>query len=441
VRLLREERVGQEYYLNLSPSETQVVTLPESWRTLYYPRPDGRSAAIDITERTRHAFLHPAGIASFADAVGKAERVAIIVDDGTRPTPVADILGVVLAELERQGIAKAKTTIVVALGTHDPLSADDLRGRLGEAVAAGYEVIQHDARSGDSVAVGLPGEEGTVRINRSVVEADVRIGIGSVQPHPMAGFGGGPKLIMPGVAAFDSIVGHHMRLTVNPRSVYGRIEDNPFHRQCMAVAKAVGLEFSLLCVYDLQGQVADVLAGSLEQVFAQAVDASVGRMGLEFGEKVDVTITSAYPHTHGLQFTKGLSGAAAITKESGAILMAAPLVTPCPDAFFDVLRSIRAQSDGKPLSYAREIMSTGRLFAPDRSAEFNMAMYSLLNRPPIRTIVVSSLIAPEAADAMGLEHAGSLEEGLARLEDAYPAAKVAVFPSGGFVLPRARQAA
>ncbi len=431
----------QEYYLHLSRGETQAFTLPQSWRTLYYPQPDGSTAPVDITATTRNALSRPEGRASFEDAVAKAKRVAVIVDDGTRPTPVAEILGVVLEELERRGIAKAETKIVVALGTHDPLSADGLRERLGDAVASQYEVVQHDARSGDCAAVSLPGGEGTVRINRSVVEADVRIGIGSVQPHPMAGFGGGPKVIMPGVAAFGSIVEHHMTLTVSPQSVYGRIEDNPFHRQCMSVALAVGLEFSVMCVYDLQGQVADVLAGTLEHVFAEAVKASRARMGLEFDEKVDVTITSTYPHTHGLQFSKGLSGAGAITKDSGAILMVAPLVTPCPDAFFEVLRSVKARSEGDPLSYARAIMSTGTLVAPDRSAEFNMAMYSVLNRAPVRTIVVSSLITPEAADAMGLEHAGSLEEGLARLDNAYPAAKVAVFPSGGFVLPRAKGSA
>ncbi len=431
----------QEYYLYFSQGETQAFTLPESWTALYYPRPDGGTAPIDIPEAARNALSRPEGRASFEDALAKGKGVAIIVDDGTRPTPVAEILGVVLGELERRGIAKAETKIVVALGTHAPLSADGLRARLGDGVTSQYEVIQHDARNGACAAVELPDGEGTVRINRSVVEADVRIGIGSVQPHPMAGFGGGPKLIMPGVAAFDSIVEHHMRLTINPRSVYGKIEENPFHRQCMSVARAVGLEFSMTCVYDLQGQVADVLAGTLDKVFAEAVEVSTERMGLEFEEKVDVTITSAYPHTHGLQFAKGLSGAGAITKESGAILMLAPLVTPCPDDFFDVLRSITTQSEGKALSYARAIMSTGRLFAPDKSAEFNMAMYSLLDRAPLRTIVVSSLITPEAAAAMGLEHAGSLEEGLARLADAYPAAKVAVFPSGGFVLPRMKGSA
>lgn len=414
----------------------QTFTLPESWTTLYYPRPGRKSAPIDISERARNALLQPQGTVSFRDAVAKAKRVAIIVDDGTRPTPVPEILGVVLEELQKRGIAKGEITIVVALGTHEPLSEDALRSRLGDLVTSEYEVIQHDARNGHTVAVGLPDGKGTVTINRTVVEADVRIGIGSVQPHPMAGFGGGPKLIMPGVAAFDSIVEHHMSLTVNPRSAYGKIEGNPFHRQCMTVARAVGLEFSMICVYDLHGHVADVLAGTLEQVFAKAVEATSARMGLEFEEKVDVTITSTYPHRHGLQFAKGLSGAGAITKETGAILMVAPLVTPCPDEFFEVLRSIKTQSEGKSLSYARGIMSTGRLFAPDKSAEFNMAMYSLLNRFPVRTIVVSPLITREAAAAMGLEHASSLEEGLSRLEKAYPVANVAVFPSGGFVLPR-----
>lgn len=428
--------MNQEYHLYLGQSERAGFTLPASWTVLYCPEPENGASPATIAEMALDALRHSEGISSFEEVVASGKRVAILVDDSTRPTPVEEVLGVVLSELMKLGISRADTTIVVALGTHEPLSESGLRARLGDEVPSRYEVVQHDARQSDCVPVEVPGREKTVRINRTVAAADIRIGISSVLPHPMAGFGGGPKLIMPALADFDSIVEHHMTLTIDPRSVYGRIEGNPFHHDCMVVAKAAGLDFSINCVYDLQGRIACIVGGTLEQAFRKAVEVSVERMGLEFHERVDVTIASTYPHTHGLQVFKGLSGPGAITKDSGAILLTAPLVTPFPEEFLQVLQFIKTKSGDSPVDYAKAIMSTGQLFAPGKSAEFNMAMYDLLNRAPIRTILVSPLVSRETAIAIGLEYAASLEEGLDMLEKAYPRATVAVFPSGGLVLPR-----
>lgn len=427
----------QNYHLYLGRSKKVDFTLPASWNVLHCPEP--QSSPLEeatIAQMALDALRRPVGISSFERVAAKGKRIAIIVDDGTRPTPVGEILGVVLRELAGLGISRRDTTIVVALGTHAPLSGTALDARLGPDVTAQYEVVQHDARKGDFVPVVVPSREKPVGINRRVVEADARIGIGSILPHPMAGFGGGPKLIMPAVADFDSIVEHHMTLTIAPRSAYGEIADNLFHRDCMAVARAVGLDFSMNCVYDLQGQIAGIIGGRLEDAFGEAVDFSFRKMGVKFSEKVHITITSTYPHTHGLQMFKGLNGADAITKDGGAILMMAPLVTPLPEEFLQVLESIRNASGGNPLFYARAKMSGGQLFAPEKSAEFNMAMYDLLKRPPIRTILVSPLISEDTAAALGMEYASSIEEGLRALERAYPAATVAIFPSGGLVIPR-----
>lgn len=430
----------QEHHLYLGKKERKTFTLPASWTVLHCPEPETNiSPPVAVADMALDALRHPVGISSFEQAVTKGGKIAVIVDDGTRPTPVAEILGVVLHELAELGISRKDITVVVALGTHARLSEGALRARLGPGVSAQYEVVQHDARLADFVPITVPGRYKPIGINRKVVEADARIGIGSILPHPMAGFGGGPKLIMPAVADFDSIVEHHMTLTLDPQSVYGETADNPFHRDCMAVARAVGLDFSMNCVYDLQGQIAGIVGGSLEDAFGEAVRFSFEKMGVKFSEKVHVTITSTYPHTHGLQMFKGLNGADAITRSGGAILMVAPLVTPLPGEFLGILESITAASGGKPLSYARVKMSSGHLFAPEKSAEFNMAMYDLLKRPPIRTILVSPLISEDTAAALGLEHAPSIAEGLRALERAYPDATVAIFPSGGLVIPRKKK--
>jgi len=104
-----------------------------------------------------------------------------------------------------------------------------------------------------------------------------------------------------------------------------------------------------------------------------------------------VTITSTYPHTHAHQFVKGLSAPDVVTKETGAILVAVPTVTPLPPEFVDSFNVIREKSGNNPVAYVKEVMSQGMPFLPDKPLEFNMAMKCAIIRPRIRTILVSPL--------------------------------------------------
>ncbi len=158
-------------------------------------------------------------------------------------------------------------------------------------------------------------------------------------------------------------------------------------------------------------------------------------LGHRFREKVDVTITSSYPHTHGIQFYKGLTAPDAITESTGAILVFAPLVSAMPEEFVRSFLKVREQSHGNPSAYVTDFMSKGMPFLPEKPAEFNMAMSSAILRPPIRTILVSPLVSRETASIVGLEHASSVEEGLSKLEVACAEARVAIFPSGGLIVP------
>ena len=119
----------------------------------------------------------------------------------------------------------------------------------------------------------LPGDGRVVKINPEVAQADVKIGMSSILPHPMAGFGGGPKIVMPGVCNFEFIRDHHMRHTIHPRSAAGLTKGNPFHESCLKAAQAIGLDFSINCVYNQHGEVVRIIGGSLEAAFADAVEA------------------------------------------------------------------------------------------------------------------------------------------------------------------------
>ncbi len=322
--------MSKDYHLSLGPGRQQPFTLPSKWVAAHYLESLEAEPASSVGLMTRQALDKPIGIPSLRTKLSKARNIAVIVDDATRPTPAADILDVLLPILAECGCSKENVTIVMALGTHVAMEKEALEAKLGKGVASAYRIVQHNAWQADLVPVHL--EDGrTVRINPAIAASDFKIGVSSILPHPMAGYGGGPKLLMPGVCDIQFILGHHMRHTIHPSSRLGLASGNPFHEDCMRIAKAIGLDLTIDCVYDRQGRIARIVAGSLEETFTEAVDICFQMLGHRFGEKVDISITSSYPHTHGIQLYKGLAAPDIITREDGAILLLAPLVAGVPD--------------------------------------------------------------------------------------------------------------
>lgn len=426
--------MDSNYYLCLGPDKKEFFSLPAAWTSLHFVEPEKAKPFLTIEEMAAAALSNPTGGFPLSDLISGARRIAVIVDDATRPTPVRPIVKVLLARLAEAGVATERITFVVALGTHAVMKEEDLNVRLGRDVITRYRIVQHNAWQDDLVPVTL--DDGrAVKINPEVARADLKIGISSILPHPMAGYGGGPKIIMPGVCNFDFIRNHHMRYTIHPRAQAGLIRGNPFHETILKVACAIGPFFSINCLYNQQGEATRIVAGSLEPAFFHAVDLCFEQLGHRFQEKVDITITSTYPHTHGQQFAKGLSAPNTVTKDTGAILLAAPHATPVPDEFRDSFSVVRERSRNQAARFVAEAMSQGLPFLPDKPLEFNMAMSNMILRPPIRTILVSPMVSKEDARIMGLEHASSIEEGVKALEKDYPEATVAIFPSGGLIVP------
>jgi nickel-dependent lactate racemase len=426
--------MGHDYYVYLGQGKKQYFSLPAAWLPLHFVEDEEGTPTASVERMTLEALSRPTGTHPFQDLLSGAKRVAIIVDDGTRPTPVTEILKVLLSRLVDNGFSRENVSIVLALGTHEAMKREELEARLGSDVVSRYKVVQHNAWQSDLVPIRIPGDEKVVRISPEVAQADLRVGVSSILPHPMAGYGGGPKIVMPGVCDFEYIRDHHVKHVIHPRSVAGVTKGNPFHEGCMRAARAVGLDFSINCVYNRKGQVIRIIGGGLEMAFAEAVEVCFERLGHKFEEKVDVTITSTYPHTHGHQIFKGLSAPDRVTKDTGAILLVAPVVAPIPTEFlnsFDVVK----KSHNNSAAYVKDALSKGMAFLPDKSLDFNMAMSTVFLRPNIRAILVSPTISRDEARTMGLEYASSIKEGLRLLGKVYPEARVAIFPSGGLIVP------
>ena len=427
--------MGENYFLYSSRSQKVYFSLPPQWSLSHFIESREDFPIPSVEHMAREALEAPLGTTPLANMVSGAQDVAILVDDWTRPTPVADILQVLLPYLVRNGLPREKVTIVIALGTHVRLTPEEAVARVGSPVASVYRIIQHDAWSHNLVPIPLPEDGRIVKINPEVANADLKIGISSILPHPMAGFGGGPKIVIPGVSNFEFVRDHHMRHTIHPRSVAGLTKGNPFHESCLRAAQAVGLDFSINCVYNQHGEVVRIIGGSLEAAFAEAAQECYKTLGVRFEEKVDITITSTYPHTHGHQFCKGLNAPDRVTKEDGAILMFAPLVKPISREFVNSFDQLKESSPNDPAGFVKDAMGQGKPFLPDKPIEFNMAMSNVILRPKIRTILVSQMISENEARSMGFDYAPSVEEGVRLLGSEYPNARVAIFPSGGLIIP------
>jgi len=425
-----------EYFLNLNESEKLHFSLPEGWKSVHFFQSGGEEKPIPSVETLlEKALAQPLNSPPLSELALRAKRWVILVDDVARPTPAAKMLGILLPYLQERGLSLEDLTIVVAVGTHARMTNDQLELKVGKEIFTSCNVIQHDCHGSDLMAVAELSSGRVVKVNPSVLNADLKIALGSILPHSMAGFGGA-KMIMPGVSDYDSILEHHLTTMIHPNSALGNINGNPFCEESRRVAKTVGLDFIISCVFNQWGQVVDIVAGELESTFARGVELSRSKLGQKVTHRVDISISCTFPHVHGPQMLKALSPASLITKGDGAIVLFAPLKGPISSEFFDAFLEVRRKSNNDPVEFVKSALSRGEPILPGRAVDFNVSIIHTLLKTAEKTILlVSDKVSKEEASIMGFEFGHSLEEGLDRLRVSYPEADVAIFPSGGLVIP------
>jgi nickel-dependent lactate racemase len=159
--------------------------------------PEARMVPLDIVD----ALEAPIGARKLEDLVAATDKVIVSVDDITRPTPAAAILPHVLQRVHAAGVGKEQVTLFMGMGTHRPMTEDELRIKLSDEIRGQYQAINRDYREGPFTDLGQT-ESGTpIEINHEILEADFRIAVGNIVPHISAGWGGGSKMILPGVCS------------------------------------------------------------------------------------------------------------------------------------------------------------------------------------------------------------------------------------------------
>ena len=425
----------QKAYL-LSKNRRIEFFVPSDWKVLTIAD-FGPSAPRGTPESlARRALQDPVRALPLDHQLTAANTVSIILEDLTRTSPKKTILKVLLDLLGRIGIPRRNICMVMALGTHRPLSRQELEGAFGKETVSDYEFINHDCHGNDLVPVGRL-ESGTrVKINRRVHDADFRIGIGSVFPHPMNGFGGGGKILFPGVANFDAIFEHHLRHSFRGQAFLGNMAGNTFYREVIEMARAGGLNFIINSVLDHTDSLYDLVCGDPVEAHVAGTEICRQIVSRRFPTPADVTVISAFPYAEGPQIMKPLAPAERITRKGGSILLRADCTVPLPDIYFDGCEAFRSRFGHDLRGAVMDHFARNQRILKGAPPELNMSMaQAMLALNDFDVILVTKDIPAEQVGRLGFRYAPRMVDGIAMISNGHQHPTVNVVPSGGVILP------
>ena len=288
------------------------------------------------------AIDRPLGGRSFGEIIrskGKPAgdlRVAVTVSDITRPVPYRGkngILPPLIKKLQAQGVPRQNILIIVGTGTHRASTPQEKVDMLGKEIVSSYVIQDHDCEDRASlVYVGKTPTGTEVFLNRNFYEADLKIATGLTESHFMAGASGGRKAICPGLVDQRTIQKFHgPGFLESPFATNLAFEGNPCHEESLAVAKAVGVDFTITVTLDKDMRMTGVFAGDLEKVLQEAVSKIRPYVEIPVEEEFDIVLTHAgYVGRNHYQAAKAAVGALPAVKADGVIVMAADNRDPEP---------------------------------------------------------------------------------------------------------------
>jgi nickel-dependent lactate racemase len=257
--------------------------------------PHDAPALADPAAAVHAALEAPMGAAPLRDLVSAGQRVAIVTSDLTRPTPNQLLLDAVLELVHARGVPAEDVVIVNGTGMHRENTPEELERMYGAAIAGRYRTVNHDAREPSTlreVAVdprGVP-----VTINRAYLDADVRIVTGFIEPHLFAGYSGGGKGVMPGIAGRDTIMSNHSAAMVgHSNATFGVTDGNPIFEEMRRFALVTEPTFLLNVTLNAGREVTGVFAGDLVQAHDAGIEACRRQALVEIEAPFDIVVTTS----------------------------------------------------------------------------------------------------------------------------------------------------
>jgi len=390
--------------------------------------PKEKSGVPDARAEVERALKEPIGSRRLCEIAKPEHKVAIVVDDATRPAPSHIMVPPILEELSSAGVKDENITIIFGCGTHRAVTGEEAVRLLGEGILKRVKVISHDCKAQDLVYVGTTPKYGTkVYLNRVFAEADLKILTGDICFHYYAGYGGGRKSVLPGVAGEETIKANHAML-LHPNARTGVLDGNPVHEDMVEAARMAKVDFILNVVLNSKGEIVRAFAGDMEQAFYEGVKLVDEMYRTPVDRRADIVVVSpgGYPADVNLfQAYKGVDSALEVVKRGGVIILAAE----CPEGhgnqvFYDWMVKFK---DLKAVE--REIRRNFVLGG-------HKAYYLMKALQKAQIILVSAMPDYYAVNVFRLKTARTVNEAL---NEAFKIvgenAKVWVMPYGNFTLP------
>lgn len=387
---------------------------------------------VDPQNAVAQAIAQPLGSSPLFELARGKSGAVVLVPDVTRKAHLPLVLPRLFAELERGGLPASRVTLLVACGTHPPVGEAELREHLGP-LPSGVSVVQHDAR--DEAALVRVGElsDGTpVRLSRLVVEAPLLVSVFTVQHHYFAGFGGGPKMVFPGVAGYREIQRNHSRVIdltsdpprLHPRCQPGILEGNPVAEEIMDVAARRPVDWGLALVLDQGGRIAWARGGDGLAVWREGIARVREWYEVEAGPfRRVVASAGGFPTDHTLiQAHKAFDAASRFLAEGGEMLLVAELSGgPGSDAMRPFL------DDPNPRTIAEKLRAN--------YVQYGHTTWRIVDKTSRFRVHLASALPPETARALGFHPVPAAQEVMDRWREEAPGETVGVM-AGTPVYPR-----
>jgi len=413
------------------------IHLPAGWDvTVVEPRQ--LPGIADPQEALRQVLRHPLNAPPLRELAASARQVGIVFSDITRPTPNHLLLPAILAELaqdsEKQGISDENITLFNALGTHRTNTAAELSLMLGERrslpsqIVDRFRIVQNNAFDpATQVCLGRTQRGHEIWLNREIMECELKILTGFIEPHFFAGFSGGGKALMPGMAGQRTVLGNHdAGMIAHPKATWGITHGNPIFEEISEVAQQAGELFLLNVTLNKDKQITGIFAGDLEAAHASGCNFVRQTAMAAVPQLFDIVVTtnSGYPLDLNLyQAVKGMSAAAQVVRPGGTILAAAECWDGIPDhgLYAQLLR--QAES---PRALLERVCTPG--FLEQDQWQVQIQAQILLKA---EVYLYSHNLSDEQIKACLLKPCRDIAETLADLLARYsPQAKICVLPEG-----------
>jgi len=393
----------------------------------------GAPALEDPDAAIAEALTNPIGKPPLRDVARGRRDACIVVCDVTRPVPNPILLPHILRELEAAGITRDRVTLLIATGTHRPNLGDELTKMIGEEVASTVKAVNHVCTDLDSVRYLGTTENGVpVKLNATYLDADVKITVGMIEPHFMAGYAGGRKMVMPGIAALETVQAWHSpKFLEHPNATMGITEGNPVHEEARLIANLARPDFIVDVALDVKKRICAVFAGDMEAAWEAGVS-FVSKTVFDYvPEPVDVVVTTCGGFPLDLTFyqtVKGMVGALPICKPGGTIIVASEMAEGVGNSHFleallkvDDIRAFPETIQRPDWTFVGDQWQIEELAKAVRHHQVTVVQSGvpddLLSR-----LFVTPMSTVEAAVAAALERHG-------------PNATLAVIPKGPYVIP------